>query len=64
MEATGLLTAISLWLGLLFRKWPAAEEETSACSFKNNNRKENAWGGRSKVLAVDFPEDVCTCGRT
>lgn len=56
MEANGLLKAISLGLWLLFRKWPAAEEETSTCYFKNNNRKENAWGGRLKVVAVVFPE--------
>lgn len=49
--------------GLLFRKWPAAEEETRVCYFKNNNRKWNAWGGRLKVVAVVFPKDVCTCGR-
>lgn len=64
MEANGLLKALSLRPWLLFRKWPAAEKETSACCFKNNNRKENAWGGRLKVVAVVFPKDVCTCGRT
>lgn len=64
MEANGLLKVISLGLWPLFRKWPAAEEETSACCFKNNNRKANAWGGRLKVAAVVCAKDVCTCGRT
>lgn len=61
MEAIGLLKVISLGLWLLYRKWPAAEEETSVCYFKNNNRKWTAWGGRLKVAVAVFPKDVCTC---